>query len=193
MKNSALTLTIAIASLLPGAVFAQGQGGPAFNSAASSGYGGQIKTICYQGQTIQVNSTELGQYMRNGAKMGACTSNNAAPGSISGTTYSDFTGSGKNFQGLLNRRGGITVFLDTNNDGNLNAGEPSTQSSIFGNYSFANLPANTTYHVREVTPAGSILTFAPEGVYHQTLASGQNIAHNDFANRDPNRNHWWNF
>lgn len=57
---------------------------------------------------------------------------------------------------------GITVYLDSNNNGSLDAGEPTTISSVdqfytptvneVGTYSFSHL-ARGTYHVREIVPA----------------------------------------
>ena len=42
---------------------------------------------------------------------------------------------------------GVTVFLDTDNDGMLNGGEQSVVTSGSGNYAFNSLP-NGTYHAR---------------------------------------------
>jgi hypothetical protein len=75
------------------------------------------------------------------------------PGAVSGSVINDINGSGRkdiNETGL----GGITVFLDANNNGHLDAGEASTVSASSGAYLFANLkPAK--YIVRPVLPAGT--------------------------------------
>ncbi|MEG4403102.1 DUF4347 domain-containing protein, partial [Microcoleus sp. N9_A4] len=49
---------------------------------------------------------------------------------------------------------GVTVFLDTNNNTILDAGETSATTGADGSFNFPNLPAGT-YNVREVVPAGS--------------------------------------
>jgi|GEM_PF-1969494 protocatechuate 3,4-dioxygenase beta subunit len=48
---------------------------------------------------------------------------------------------------------GVSVFLDTNNDGVANAGEQQVQTNAQGRAAFTNL-APATYNVREVVPAG---------------------------------------
>ncbi len=116
------------------------------------------------------------------------------PGSISGTTYNDLTGKGNtnSFQKLVNARGGVTVYLDTNNSGTLDAGEPTQVTNTLGQYTFSNLPPNVTYHVREVVPTGYTLTYPPDHVYNEFIASGQNETYDDFANYLPSRqHHWW--
>ena len=73
-------------------------------------------------------------------------------GSIAGTVYGD-----ANHNQTLdpNERGiaGVTVFLDTNNNGVLDAGEVSTVTSADGSYDFTNLVPGL-YVVRQVPPAG---------------------------------------
>jgi hypothetical protein len=115
------------------------------------------------------------------------------PGSISGTTFLDPNGSGNPsvFQKLVNRRGGVTVYLDTNNNGKLNAGESVQVSDFFGNYTFSNLPSGMTYHVREVPPSGYHTTYPSSGVYDESLSSGQHVTGDVFANYLPTRGHRW--
>src|SRR5262249_758728 len=48
---------------------------------------------------------------------------------------------------------GVTVFLDLNNDGHLDAGDPSMTPSVDGVYHFGNL-APGTYHVGLILAAG---------------------------------------
>ena len=56
--------------------------------------------------------------------------------------------------------GGVTIYLDVNNNGVLDFGEPSTVSAADGSYSFTNLPSGT-YTVREIVPAGYTQTSGP--------------------------------
>jgi len=49
---------------------------------------------------------------------------------------------------------GVTVYLDTNNNGSLDDGEVSMTTDPSGNYKFADLAFGTTYFVREIVPSG---------------------------------------
>ncbi|MCC3433009.1 MAG: carboxypeptidase regulatory-like domain-containing protein, partial [Microcoleus sp. PH2017_04_SCI_O_A] len=55
---------------------------------------------------------------------------------------------------------GVTVFLDTNNNGALDAGEATTTSDQFGTFAFRNLRPGT-YNLREVPPPGFFQTTQP--------------------------------
>src|SRR5207249_2276320 len=70
--------------------------------------------------------------------------------SISGQAFNDANGNGTTHLGEQ-RLFGWTVFLDSNNNGALDAGEPSTLTDSNGNYAFTNLGPGT-YRVREVAP-----------------------------------------
>jgi uncharacterized repeat protein (TIGR01451 family) len=73
---------------------------------------------------------------------------------------------------------GVTIYLDLNNNGVLDANEPSTQTAADGSYSFTGLTAGQTYVVREIVPGGNIQTSGP---YTVTLGTdpSQNL---DFGN-----------
>jgi hypothetical protein len=71
---------------------------------------------------------------------------------IRGTTFHDLNGDGtrqENEPGLAD----VTLFLDANNNGQLDPGETSTVSAADGAFSFTDLVPGT-YRVREVVPAG---------------------------------------
>ncbi|MEG5042100.1 MULTISPECIES: SdrD B-like domain-containing protein [unclassified Microcoleus] len=88
---------------------------------------------------------------------------------ITGIKFNDIDGNGTQAAGELGVAG-VTVFLDTNGDGILSAGETSATTGADGSFTFGNLPAGT-YSVREIVPAGSqITTVNPVAV---TLAAGQ--------------------
>ncbi|MEG4321044.1 MULTISPECIES: SdrD B-like domain-containing protein [unclassified Microcoleus] len=55
---------------------------------------------------------------------------------------------------------GVTVFLDTNNNGALDAGEATTTTDQFGTFGFRNLRPGT-YNLREVPPPGFFQTTQP--------------------------------
>ncbi|MEG5116339.1 DUF4347 domain-containing protein, partial [Microcoleus sp. A2-C5] len=103
-------------------------------------------------------------------------------GSITGIKFNDLDGNGTQAAGELGVPG-VTIFLDTNNDGILSAGETSvtTGTSPNGNFAFPNLPAGT-YNVREVVPPGSSPTSPNPATV--TIAAGQtNPATVNFGNQ----------
>jgi uncharacterized protein (DUF2141 family) len=98
---------------------------------------------------------------------------------ISGTVYNDTNGDGSK----ANTEGGmsaVSVFLDSNNNGILDAGEVSTTTDRSGNYRFSNLPAGR-YTVRAVPPAGMLQTQPTAGAANVittvagTTSSGTNF------------------
>lgn len=81
-------------------------------------------------------------------------------GSLSGTVFQDDNGNGvqEDDEDVLS---GVTVFLDTDNDGELDSDEESLVTDADGNYSFTDLEPSV-YIVREVVPDGFTQTF-PSG------------------------------
>jgi SdrD B-like domain/Right handed beta helix region len=76
---------------------------------------------------------------------------------------------------------GVTIFLDANNNGILDAGEVSSVTDSHGNYDFPGLVPGV-YHVREVVQPGWMQTAPAGGVFNITLAPGQVSSKNDFEN-----------
>jgi hypothetical protein len=76
---------------------------------------------------------------------------------------------------------GVTIFLDTNNNGILDAGDVATTTDVNGNYDFPNLVPGL-FHVREVVSSGTIEISPVGGVFNITIAAGQISAKNDFIN-----------
>jgi choice-of-anchor A domain-containing protein/RHS repeat-associated protein len=84
-----------------------------------------------------------------------------------------------------------TFYLDLNNNGQPDPGEPTAVSDVNGHYSFANL-APGTYTVREEQQPGWVSTAPSAHSYTVTVASGQVVSGNDFGNRttaDAGANH----
>jgi hypothetical protein len=82
-----------------------------------------------------------------------CTiTNSDLPAEIHGMKFEDMNGNGVKDLGD-NGLSGWTIFLDTNGDGDLDGGEPSTTTGGDGSYSFVGLSVGT-YKVREVQQAG---------------------------------------
>lgn len=100
--------------------------------------------------------------------------------SISGKKFLDITGNGiTNDDTAL---GGTTIYLDLNNNGQLDSGEQSVVTAADGTYEFTGLLPGS-YTVREVVPAGYNQTApAPTNYYSIVLNSGQNATARNFAN-----------
>ena len=75
---------------------------------------------------------------------------------ISGVAFQDTNGSGARNNGEAGLPG-LTIFLDTNRNGILDAGEVRTITNANGNYTFANLVPGT-YRVLEVARLGWVQT-----------------------------------
>jgi hypothetical protein len=99
-----------------------------------------------------------------------------AGGTISGQVWNDFDANGV-FDQYETSRSGRTVYIDTNNNGSPDAGEPTAVTNALGDYRFF-LPAGT-YHVRQSPPpswyatsplAGYLVTASP-----QSPAGGKNF------------------
>jgi hypothetical protein len=88
----------------------------------------------------------------------------ASTGSISGTVSKVVSGSTSTFSG-------VTIYLDTNDNGTLDSGEPSTTTSFTGTFSFTGLTAGT-YHLREVVPSGYTQTSPSSSPTTITVGTG---------------------
>lgn len=89
------------------------------------------------------------------------------PGSIHGLKWRDDNGNGEQ-EGSEPGLAGVTIFVDLNFNGRLDADEPftttatdddSTTEDETGRYSFEGLTPNQTYHIREIVPDGFRQTF----------------------------------
>ena len=103
-------------------------------------------------------------------------------GAITGTVYFDVTGNGLSADDTP--QAGVKVYLDSNNNGTWNSGEPVATSLDDGTFTFSGLAA-ATYKVRQVVPTGYVRTApALTDVYSVTLGSGQTSSGNNFANAE---------
>src|SRR5439155_15102423 len=78
-----------------------------------------------------------------------------------------------------------TIYLDLNNNGLLDTGEPFTKTDANGNYSFLNIGPGT-YYVREVPQTGwnqTAPTPIPPGKYTVTVSYGTVVTGLDFGNQ----------
>ena len=97
----------------------------------------------------------------------------AVTGSISGAVTKVVSGTTSNFSG-------VTVYIDTNNDGSLDTGDISTTTSSTGAYSFTGLGAGT-YHIREIVPSGYGQTSPSSTPTTVTLTAGQASTGDNFT------------
>jgi rhamnogalacturonyl hydrolase YesR/uncharacterized protein (DUF2141 family) len=123
----------------------------------------------YSTQPIDITLSD-GQVVSNLA-IGSKPASLSATASLSGFSFDDADKDGQYDLGEK-KTGGKTVFLDTNNNGILDAGEKSTVTDSSGNFSFTKLAAGT-YHVRRVFPSG--YTYSTQ-LIDVTLADGQALA-----------------
>ena len=121
--------------------------------------------------TIAGGDTFSGQDFTN-------TATAAQTGSIAGTVTKVVSGSSSAFAG-------VTVFLDTNNNGTLDSGEPSTTTNSSGAYSFTGLGAGP-YNIREVVPTGYTQTSPGSSPTVVTLSAGQNATGENFTDTQNN-------
>jgi len=101
---------------------------------------------------------------------------------ISGTVYQDHDASG-DFNAGDKPLADWTIFIDSNRNGQLDAGEPSTKSGIQGRYSFMDLAPGATYFVRELVKVG--YNPGPQGLDPYNVPVTQDIAYGgkNFGNR----------
>ncbi len=105
---------------------------------------------------------------------------NAHYRTISGTKYNDLNGNGSQDTGeagLVN----WTIFIDYNNDGDLDGGEPSTLTDATGYYEFTGLVADT-YIIAEDLQTGWTQTQPAAGHYDRDLHVAVTSTGNDFGN-----------
>jgi hypothetical protein len=102
-------------------------------------------------------------------------------GSISGEVFNDVKGTGVIVPGDPGEPG-VLVYVDQNDSGQYQAGDPSATTNADGDYTISGLVAGTPLIVREVVPARLIQTLAPAGPV--APSSTTNTATN-FALADP--------
>ncbi len=93
------------------------------------------------------------------------------PGAISGFVFGDTNGNGKLDTTEIGLPG-VFVYIDSNNSGTWQPGEPATFTDGSGHYLFPNVPVGT-YQVRVQLPTGESQT-TPIASGKVTIASGQN-------------------
>ncbi len=101
-------------------------------------------------------------------------------GSINGIKFNDTNANGR-FDPGENGLQDITLYLDINQNGFLDEGEPPTITGINGEYSFQDLPPNT-YILREISPPGFAQT-TPDPILNVTPGSNLTVNIGNVSNR----------
>lgn len=104
----------------------------------------------------------------------------SAPASISGYLYNDIDGTGTTtsfFNVLSNWR----VYLDTNNNGHYDPGEPTALSDSNGFYTISGVTPGA-YTLRDVLPSGWYATTPASGSLSLSVGSGQSLTGQTFYN-----------
>jgi uncharacterized repeat protein (TIGR01451 family) len=105
------------------------------------------------------------------------------PASLSGTVFDDTNENGGDQEPGEPGTPGVPVYLDLNDNGALDPGEPVTTTNANGDYSFTNLPPGT-YVIRELWPDSTVQTTTPNnGALSAVLVQGENATDLDFGNR----------
>jgi hypothetical protein len=108
--------------------------------------------------------------------------NNKLLGSIRGFKFEDWDGDHSPFESRWEKRlSSWTIYLDTNDSGTLDSGEPTAITDKHGLYFFGGLVAGT-YHVREVGKDSWVQTYPLSGKYDVVLTTGQNAKNKNFGN-----------
>jgi hypothetical protein len=105
------------------------------------------------------------------------------PATITGHVFNDLNADGMQENGDLGLPGRI-VFVDLNNSGKPDPGEPSATTDSLGNYRITGLRPGT-YILREYLPSGWRHSLPAGGSYRLTLTSGQVLAGEDFGDYQP--------
>ncbi|MBC7782375.1 MAG: hypothetical protein H7144_00935 [Burkholderiales bacterium] len=107
---------------------------------------------------------------------------NTLPGTVSGLVFKDANVNGVRDGGELGLSG-VRVYVDFNDNGAFNAGEPFDLTDNAGNYQITGVAAGD-YTLRHVVGAGLRSIVPPGGAYDITVLPGQGVAGQDFGDAD---------
>ena len=138
---------------------------------------GPDETVIFQQDGNKVSSPDVVLTAGTGVSITRTPSS-----TINGRVFDDKNASGV-FDGDDTGIDGFRVFLDTNNNGILDAGEISKPVSSTGTYHFTAVPPGT-YRVREVFRDGWRQSFPALGYYQVTLGYNETAKTQSFANTD---------
>ena len=110
---------------------------------------------------------------------------NYRPGAINGDVFDDPNGNGAADTGESGLQG-VTIFIDANDNGQLDNTELRSISASDGTYSFTGLGPGT-YRLRELSQSGWTTTLPALGFVDVTVESGQTVTDVAFGNHEPGR------
>jgi hypothetical protein len=136
-----------------------------------------VYTVSFTGTAVGTASTLTTTV--NGVTLTAQPTVQVTAEGISGTVFDDYNTNGVQDPGEPGLAG-QTVYLDLNGSGVLQAGDPTAITDANGNFQLG-VPSPGTYTLRQVL-LGGVLLSAPAGGSNQvTVASGANVAGQNFA------------
>ena len=109
---------------------------------------------------------------------------NFRPATKSGTKFEDLDADGAAWEAGEPGLAGWVIYVDYDDDGVLDAGEPSATTAADGSYTITGVNPGT-YKVREVAQAGWTQSFPAGGYYEEIFSSSTVLTGNDFGNWAP--------
>jgi hypothetical protein len=106
--------------------------------------------------------------------------NQVQGGAVSGFVWNDLNRNG-DFESSEFRISMVTVFVDLDNDGALDQGEPQATTDSQGMYTITGVTPGSRI-VREVVPSDFIQTFPASGFHSVNVAAGQTVSDVNFGN-----------
>ena len=109
---------------------------------------------------------------------------NWEPAAKSGTKFEDLDADGSAQEAGEPGLAGWTIYVDYDDDGILDAGEPSDVTDSDGNYEITGINPGT-WRVKEVAQAGWTQSYPAGGYHEEIFTSGAALTDNDFGNWEP--------
>lgn len=145
-----------------------------------------LRQVVPSGSTATTNSLQVAvtaAATTTGQNFGVrSTTTPPTPGTISGYYFGDTNGNGAWDTGIgESGQSGKTMYIDEDEDGVLDSGEPSVLTDSAGLYMFTNLDAGVYRIRRSGLPAGYRFTLPEAGFRDVTLAAGATVSNSNFA------------
>ncbi|MHC4500613.1 MAG: right-handed parallel beta-helix repeat-containing protein, partial [Planctomycetota bacterium] len=117
---------------------------------------------------------------------------NYRPALKSGYKFEDLDADGQSREAGEPGLGGWRIFVDYDDDGVLDAGEPSAVTAADGSYLITGIVPGT-WKVQEVAQAGWTQSYPASGYHEETFTSGATLTDNDFGNWQEGSIHGYKF
>jgi len=106
---------------------------------------------------------------------------NTTTASISGSVDATLAGGNGSVPEVVKGLPGVTVYIDSNGDDQLDSNDTAVETDANGNFDFTDLAAGT-YQVREMVPNNYAMSTPAAGYLNVTVATGQSVSGQDFLN-----------